>query len=169
MLNVIQNSWTCHLCAYMREYIWLRVEMSEIYKNTGIFRWLVPYIFLVVFRWLDTNLGIVFVVWVMEWFSTELWNVIGAHFKQFDWVFDLFFHRSIRQCWSQRRPKAEHCCTDSCRMCHCPPTRCTIHTHAKQKQLTNACKQSTDHLFHLPILINWIRIHICACLHSPLM
>ncbi len=63
----------------MREYIWLRVEMSEIYKNTGIFRWLVPYIFFVVFRWLDTNLGIVFVVWIMEWFSTELWNVIGAH------------------------------------------------------------------------------------------
>lgn len=40
VLNVIQNSWIFHLCAYMRENIWLIVEMSEIDKSTGIFRWI---------------------------------------------------------------------------------------------------------------------------------
>ncbi len=138
MLNIIQNSWTCHLCAYMREYIWLRVEMSEIYKNTGIFRWIVPFFCGFSVAWYKSRqsfCGVGYGV-VFNWTMKCDWST----FKQFDWVFDLFFHRSIRQCWSQRRPKAEHCCTDSCRMCHCPLTRCTIHTHAKQKQLTRASK-----------------------------
>lgn len=75
----------------------------------------------------------------MEWLLIELWNVIRSCFKQFDWlsVWSVFLNRSIRRCWSQKRRNAEHCCTDSCRTCHCPPTRCpnTVHTHAKEKSL----------------------------------